>query len=377
MQEDFHYYATYCAAHIAGFSHEESLAICYSAQFVDMCSAALLEKIEAPEDAATTQMQLELMDARPDLIGRNNITRIWSSFHFLPKDLYAPVKGGKLYRSKYRLICGPNGELLKDTVELARGKGPEAAGIAMHVLADTWAHMYFAGTPSLVINSTDSHFFEIFEEDGTYIRKKIRFHRNVAVKDDLDAGSYVSSLDQINENSIMNLGHGRAGHLPDYSFARYVYLPAWNGYKEVFKDNPAHYYLAFCQMVYALRYLRGEVPEFRTNTYDTELVQPYEEEIRTILTRRQHDACADWKAFGEKISGESIREFDLETYQTEYREAGKDRKEQTAPGKFFAAARAQKSMVTDRIFSSGNHLAGISIHVGRKEFLKRLRGEKR
>ena len=25
----------------------------------------------------------------------------------------------------------------------------------------------------------------------------------------------------------MNLGHGRAGHLPDYSFAHYRYQPAW------------------------------------------------------------------------------------------------------------------------------------------------------
>ena len=32
MQEDFHYYATYCAAYLAGFNHKESMDICYSAQ---------------------------------------------------------------------------------------------------------------------------------------------------------------------------------------------------------------------------------------------------------------------------------------------------------------------------------------------------------
>jgi hypothetical protein len=42
MQEDFHYYATYCAAFLAGFTHEEALDICYSAQFVDLCSRTLL-----------------------------------------------------------------------------------------------------------------------------------------------------------------------------------------------------------------------------------------------------------------------------------------------------------------------------------------------
>ena len=82
MQEDFHYYATYCAAYIAGYSHEECMAICYSAQFVDLCSVTLLSKIKAPMEAATTQLQLEMMDARTDILGLQNITRIWSSFHF-------------------------------------------------------------------------------------------------------------------------------------------------------------------------------------------------------------------------------------------------------------------------------------------------------
>ena len=44
MQLDFHYYGTYCAAILAGWSHENSLNICYSAQFVDCCSKALLAK---------------------------------------------------------------------------------------------------------------------------------------------------------------------------------------------------------------------------------------------------------------------------------------------------------------------------------------------
>ena len=48
MQEDFHYYATYCASILAGYSHEESMTICYSAQFVDYCSTALLRKLRAP-----------------------------------------------------------------------------------------------------------------------------------------------------------------------------------------------------------------------------------------------------------------------------------------------------------------------------------------
>ena len=69
MQKDFHYYATYCAALFAGYSHAESAEICYSAQMVDCCSRTLLEKLKAPKAAATTQLQLELANAGTDLYG--------------------------------------------------------------------------------------------------------------------------------------------------------------------------------------------------------------------------------------------------------------------------------------------------------------------
>ena len=93
MQLDFHYYATYCAAIIAGHTHEESERIAYSAQFVDCCSKTLLIKVGGPKAAATTQLQLELMDADTDPVGLQDITRIWSSFHFLPGDLDAKRVG--------------------------------------------------------------------------------------------------------------------------------------------------------------------------------------------------------------------------------------------------------------------------------------------
>ena len=138
MQKDFHYYATYCAAYLAGYNHEESLDIAYCAQFVDLCSRTLLVKLKAPQAAATTQLQLELMQARTDIFGLQDITRIWASFHFLPRDLNAQKKRAcKEYKNKYRLICGPNGSLLEDTVNLAKGKSLQAIGIAMHVMADT------------------------------------------------------------------------------------------------------------------------------------------------------------------------------------------------------------------------------------------------
>lgn len=363
MQGDFHYYATYCAAYLAGYSHEESMDICYGAQFVDLCSKTLLSKIGATEDAATTMLQLEMMDARTDILGLQDITRIWSSFHFLPKDLYAQAEGKsrrpKVYMNKYRLICGPNGELVKKTVELAKGKSLPSVGIAMHVVADTWAHANFAGTPSLVINNTTDDFYELTDDDETgNSDKKITFRHNPSAADDLDKDLFTNSLFQRSESSVMNLGHGRAGHLPDYSFIRYRYLPAWYDYRVLVKDNPSDYRNAFCQLVYAMKYLRGDVSGFETATYESDAVAPYEDRIMSIIRKRQIIASDDWKAFGEELSGKDIEPFDIDKYQDEYTAASAEDKDDTYIGRFIKGALAHKGMVSSEIFRSGNTLAG-------------------
>ena len=369
MQKDFHYYATYCAARIAGYTHEEGMEICYSAQLVDCCSRTFLSRLKAPKAAATTQLQLELMEARTDLVGLQDITRIWASFHFLPYDLHAEVKhAARYYRNKYRLICKPNGELAARIVELAGKGGTQAVGIAMHTLADTWAHSYFAGTPSLVINNTDADFYELLDEQGQQICRPIRFRHSPGAPDDLQQGIYANSVYQWSENSIMNLGHGRAGHLPDYSFMRYQYEPAWGGYEEIVKDNPSDYFKAFCQMVHAMRWLRGEIPAFQLDTYDTEAVSLWAEEIREILTRRQLDACEDWKALAERMAGREVEDFRLDQYDQEYLDAESADKDDTFLGRFFLAAMAQKSLVTNAIFRSGNLLAGFSVDFAEKGF---------
>ncbi len=382
MQQDFHYYATYCAAVLAGYSHEESEKICYSAEMADHCSRTWLKKLHASDEAATTQLQLELVNASTSPVGLQDITRIWASFHFLPYDLYAdPGKGFRLYKNKYRLICGPNGDLLVETVDLAKKAGTlPAVGLAMHILADTWAHRYFAGSPSFVINNTDFYFYELIpkKDAAGYEERPVVFSHNPSAKDQPGKSRYTGTVYQASESSVMNLGHGRAGHLPDYSYARYKYLPAWDDYREMIKDNPSDYYHAFCQMVYAMRYFRGDMPCFEKDTYDWDTAAPYREKIMAILEKRQLDACADWKAFGEKLSGCEIAPFDLERYEDEYMSAAVSEKDRTYLGAFFEAAVGQKRMVTYQIFRSGSLLAGFSITIKdeMKKGISRVFGKK-
>ena len=360
MQLDFHYYATYCAAVLAGYSHEEASLICYSAQFADNCTRTFLARIKGPSAACTTQLTLEMADADMNKAGLADITRIWASFHFLPYDLYADVpKGSKDYKNKYRLLCRNNGTLVADTVDLAKGKTLQAVGVAMHVLADTWAHANFVGTPSMMMNDTNYHFYEYIQENGEWIRRKVHF--GLGSGEDLEHGRYINTVSTKSENSVMSLGHGQAGHLPDYSCVRYVFMPAWGNYQEIYKDNPSDYWHAFCQMIYAMKYLRGDVKTFELKHYDFEAAAPYEEEIRALLEKRQLDDSEDWKALGEKISGCEIEDFSTEKYVKEYTDSAANAKDGTFLGKYFQAALAHKIMVTEKIIASGNTLAGKSI----------------
>lgn len=354
MNADFHYYATYCASIIAGFSHLEAEKIAYSANFVDTCTTTILKKCGAPLSAATTQSQLELADFGDDLISLQEITRIWASFHFLPGDLYAPIKyGGRNYKNKYRLICRPNGALVMDTVNLAKGSSLEAFGIAMHILADTWAHQNFAGTPSSVINNTDNHFFEVI--DGK--EYPIYFHHRPGKEDDIKNRIYLNSIYQQSESSIMNLGHGRAGHLPDLAFITYRYMPAWGKYQQITKDNPSDFYHAFTQMVYALKYLKGTNHKFELNEYDS--LNKYKNRVKKILTTRKLNLTNEWKIFAKELSKHQLKNFDVKAYVDEY--VMSKNKNKTPFASFIHHALKQKSMVTNRIYRSKNKLAGYSV----------------
>ena len=90
----------------------------------------------------------------------------------------------------------------------------------------------------------------------------------------------------------MNLGHGRAGHLPDYSFITYRYMPAWNDYKMIEKNNPSDYLHAFCQMIYAMQYLNGGRESFETGQYAFDAIEPLKDRIRQIIEKRQLSALS-------------------------------------------------------------------------------------
>ena len=63
-----------------------------------------------------------------------------------------------------------------------------------------------------------------------------------------------------------------------------------------------------------------------------------------------------------------IDDFDVNRYRDEYLKASDSRKNDTVIGRFILGAMAQKSMVTNRIYKSGNRTAGYSIDFDKKRF---------
>ena len=54
--------------------------------------------------------------------------------------------------------------------------------------------------------------------------------------------------------------------------------------------------------------------------YDVAAIMPWKDIILRIITKRQLDACEDWKAFGQELSGKTIDDFAIDRYFDELTE---------------------------------------------------------
>lgn len=320
MNADFHYYGTYAAALSAGFSVSEAKQIAWAAQMVDDCTEEFLKQEKVPKNArvVTCETTGEMVwDDKDDLSDANHETlkkvrRIWMPFHFLPGNL----DGRKRYTGKkdwgfsrydeardgddFRCICLHNSDLAEKMIENTRvlcdadnplGLTPAdklyLIGIRMHVLADTWAHEFFAGTPNFWVNEIE----ESGQTGGRPVKKE-------------------GAPDLISFYSMAYHGHAQIGHWPDYGYMSYEYRPRWLGEGAIKKNNPDIFFNAFCQMAAAMSYIRNHTPfalqeglvpaanDFRIPFPDSDdAIHISGEEIYSVLKSENTDQTSDWEAF--------------------------------------------------------------------------------
>lgn len=293
MNIDFHYYATYYAAGLSGFKEGEAQKIAWAAQMVDELYPSYVAQCDLGEDTIVTCQEslkeliwdnIQYSDDFNSTIS-HGIRGIWAPFHFLPGHIddgginevinlnYRNAKGNvEKYTQEeqdYIDIClalrcrkGTNSPTAKKMIEYVKkqyeklndDEGLYCIGLSMHVLADTWAHDDFAGIPCYMVNSIFKR--TVLEDDSnSYLRSEVTIG---------------TSLNRFAINSAAYLGHGDAGHAPDYDFLKYRYFPRYrvpgNFITSFFKlnqrmeiNNPVRFQEAIRAMYNALCYIRNDV----------------------------------------------------------------------------------------------------------------------
>lgn len=319
MNKDFHYYGTYFAAIMAGFNDGEARDIAFYAQFVDECSKRTMDKL-APDgrmgnvnvapvytvQSVGGQIYKYAHNTKPFTQEElAQVEPIWTAFHFLPGD-------NAQNEQRQELICQPNSSTVLTMVtrlinECRPNEKRAYIGMVMHILADTWAHQGFAGVPSWQLNEVVG--------TVTNLRDNSSYTYNY-LYDDIDKNILQCTPVGPRENSVVYLGHGRLGHLPDlgHEIYRYTQKGADGEENEVEKNNPADYENALCQMIYVMQCIKqGEV--FEEETFIHINRNDFRPEVRNTIAlimdsltkrKRDNDICAE---FGKLFSDEEKNEF--------------------------------------------------------------------
>ncbi len=326
MDKDFHYYGTYVAACYAGYSTKEAQTIAHAAQYVDDSVHKLLinqgdydiDFQPIPTCHTTGELGWTTVGSGPSL---SELHQVWIPFHFLPgnyesqtlpdsnassrirkytgpqHDSFPPVFPIKSwdYKDKakleFKLLCLPESPMAIAMVNDIINKHVEQPyelhliGLRMHVLADTAAHAYYAGTPAWHVNDAGAKVYDLTVNP----KKEVPWLPT-------SGGEQSTPATTIYYDSIFYLGHGRMGHIPDYPWIRYEYSPKWSS-TSIIKDNPVEYLKIFRQMVTALKCIRDE-KRFDIASFEP-IPQEYVSVIEGIL-RTKHD-------FGLEDNGSQIR----------------------------------------------------------------------
>jgi hypothetical protein len=280
MQIDFHHAVTYVSARFAGFDHQEADTIAYAAQYVDDST------ISGPIWFDNKAMYLRISSAHDslDLLNLLNVGNhlVWLPFHFLPGNGNLPAGQNPKGSFIDKIICCSNSPVAEEMLQAAikdQGKPYDLhrLGITMHVYADTWAHQGFAG----VLHHINE--VEKLRETG-------------------DSGVFKSGLSKflnnILEDTVPPVGHGRALVFPDLPFLSWKYT---NGRDEVItRNNTDLFYNAAESMCQAMQRYRMN---FDPTVQVTGLPKEDSSTLRDLLFRfKDKDGVARYRKWLSALS---------------------------------------------------------------------------
>lgn len=344
MNKDFHYYGTYLAAKVAGFSNDDAAVIAYAGQYVDDSDAdKIMSKdryyIKDFTPIPTVQTNVEVfknfsINMLTEKL-QNTTARVWSCFHFLPgnyedgiKKTYTGEKYSKAIEDswtfdkkseqQFKLMCLPNSEIVREMINditnyhKSQKYYLQLLGLRMHSLADTWAHMYHCGISAWFIN--DSYDVKELGPDLKPNKSPIIWISDPFFDDNISLHKYSCSTRSKFFNSFSYLGHARMGHFPDYGFKRYSYRPNWSN-TPITKDNPSHFLSAFKQMVEAMKAIK----ENRYFNNETALLPSnVEEAVNKVIATVATDQSDAWKKAISTLGYSPLPEYDEKLWLNNY-----------------------------------------------------------
>lgn len=280
MQIDFHHGATYVIARAAGFEHPEAAIIAYCAQYVDDCTSEGTVHFDNRAVYNRISSAHKMLDIRNTVALANH--QVWLAFHFLPGNggFEAGMDPAGSFINK--IVCRPNSPVAKDMLrstilEQDRLYHLHRLGVVMHIFADTWAHQGFAG----VVH-------EINEvEDAKEIGNTHVFDSRLK-----------NFLNNILDDTVPPLGHGRANVFPDMPFLSWTYR---NGRGDLIeRHNTRDYCEAADEMCKAMKRYRIKDPDAEVSGLPKEVLS----KMRIMFTDIQ-DADSEKR---HKIWLEAIRD---------------------------------------------------------------------
>jgi hypothetical protein len=295
MDQDFHYYGTYQAASMSGWSDEESHLAAKAADFVDFLNEATYrgyweirkgDYIVGRFDAPRYTFQANFTG---NVVGADGL---WAAFHFLPGNYDDPPGTPASDRTHLQWVRGllpnrdiPNGHLkrtvtayrnhatlltrpmsaasryiIEDTVLLSKNsknvneilinapaayyllpKGGDREAIIkkfIAILAGLRAHVIcdtYAHQDWACIPSDINTYWGMTDPNSRGRNSSIMYLNRRSTEWEtvtIKSTNLLSAPNLSGSPSILgDLGHGWMGHLPDYSFIIYKYRPAWDAGK--------------------------------------------------------------------------------------------------------------------------------------------------
>lgn len=210
MQKDFHYYCIAVLAKAAGFNKKDSLIIAYASQYVDNSTESEPIKIGEmffdPVRSAHNGLKAFHWDIQK---------KVYFPFHFIPPKSIKKPSDSFVTKRKSDFVIRVFKKAISENDDYLR---LFRIGVALHTLADSWAHEGFSGREEGINNVENIHLFNKSKKKWKHL-----FFDNLIL------------------DLLPVIGHGQAGHYPDYSHLKWKYKRKKDN-KTVVHDNTKEFY---------------------------------------------------------------------------------------------------------------------------------------